>query len=31
MSPINGIDWLGSNRIITVGQDSVLKIWTVNV
>ncbi|EJW73840.1 hypothetical protein WUBG_15253 [Wuchereria bancrofti] len=31
MSPINGIDWLGPNRIITVGQDSVLKIWTVNV
>ncbi|KAK6109972.1 Actin-interacting protein 1 [Brugia pahangi] len=31
MSPINGIDWLGSNRIITVGQDSVLKIWTVSV
>uniref|UniRef100_A0A8R1XZZ8 Actin-interacting protein 1 n=1 Tax=Onchocerca volvulus TaxID=6282 RepID=A0A8R1XZZ8_ONCVO len=31
MSPINGIAWLGPNRIITVGQDSVLKIWTVNV
>uniref|UniRef100_A0A915PZ21 Actin-interacting protein 1 n=1 Tax=Setaria digitata TaxID=48799 RepID=A0A915PZ21_9BILA len=31
MSPINGIAWLGPNQIITAGQDSVLKVWTVKI
>ncbi|VDM95936.1 unnamed protein product [Thelazia callipaeda] len=31
MSSINGIAWLSSNQIITAGQDSILKIWTISV
>ncbi|VDK50450.1 unnamed protein product, partial [Gongylonema pulchrum] len=31
MSPVNGIAWLNAKQIITAGQDSVLKIWTINI
>uniref|UniRef100_A0A915CE92 Actin-interacting protein 1 n=1 Tax=Parascaris univalens TaxID=6257 RepID=A0A915CE92_PARUN len=31
MSPVNGVAWLGPRKILSVGQDSVLKTWTLNV
>jgi WD40 repeat protein len=31
MSPINGIAWLNDNTLITVGQDSNVKQWTVKL
>lgn len=31
MSPINGIAWLGPNKILSIGQDSVLKTWILKL
>ncbi|VDD95750.1 unnamed protein product [Enterobius vermicularis] len=31
MSTVNGIGWLTSNKIISIGQDSVLKTWTLKL
>jgi WD40 repeat protein len=30
-SPINGVAWLDEKRLLTVGQDSNIKIWNVNL
>lgn len=30
-SPINGIAWLDDTRILTTGQDSNIKIWSLNL
>ncbi|VDM38101.1 unnamed protein product [Toxocara canis] len=31
MSPVNGVAWLGPRKILSAGQDSVLKTWVLNV
>lgn len=31
MSSINNIAWLSSNRLISTGQDSNIKKWTIKV
>ncbi|VDK51990.1 unnamed protein product [Anisakis simplex] len=30
MSPVNGIAWLGPRKLLSAGQDSVLKTWILN-
>uniref|UniRef100_A0A914QJI7 Uncharacterized protein n=1 Tax=Panagrolaimus davidi TaxID=227884 RepID=A0A914QJI7_9BILA len=30
-SPINGVAWLDDKRLLTVGQDSNIKIWNVTL
>ena len=31
MSAINGVAWLSDNRLLTVGQDSNLKLWALKL
>jgi len=31
MSPINSVAWLSENRLLSAGQDSTLKQWTLKI